>query len=70
VRGVVGYIRCSSIRTSIIGARQHLAIATALDLAALLSLVIASTCSFVFGGPLRVRRKGQLQSSAGWGPPQ
>jgi hypothetical protein len=70
VRGVAGSIRRSSIGTSVLGARQHLAVATALDLSALLALIIASACSFVFGGPLRVGRRGHLRSSARWGPPQ
>jgi hypothetical protein len=68
VRGVIGRIGGigrSSIRISVIGARQHLAIAIALDLAALLALIIASACSFVFRSPLEVRRRGHLRSSAG-----
>ena len=65
---VVGRVRGigrSSIRTSVIGARQYLAVATALDLAALLALIIASAYSFVLGGPLEVGRRGHLRSSAG-----
>ena len=65
VAGRVGGIGRSSIGTSVIGARQYLAMATALDLAALLALIIASACSFVFGSPLEVGRRGHLRSSAG-----
>ena len=65
VVGRVGGIGRSSIRTSIIGARQHLAVAIALNLAALLALIIASACSFVLGSPLEVGRRGHLRSSAG-----
>ena len=71
VRGVVGcpsigvsVIGVSIIGVSIIGVLEHFAAATALDLAALLALVIASFCDFVFGA-LSTGRRGQLRSSAG-----
>jgi len=70
VVGRIGGVGRSSIRTSIIGARQHLAVAIALDLAALLALIIASAYSFVLGSPLEVGRRGHIRSSAGWGPLQ
>ena len=65
VVGRAGGIGRSSIRTSVIGARQYLAVTIALDLAALLALVIALAYSFVFGSPLEVGRRGHLRSSAG-----
>ncbi len=68
VRRVAGSIGRSSIRTSVLGARQHLAVATALNLSALLALIIVSAYSFIFGGLLRVGRRGHLRLSARWGP--
>ena len=65
VRRVAGSIGRSSIRTSVTRARQYLAVAIALNLAALLALVIASAYSFVFRSPLEVGRRGHVRSSAG-----
>ena len=59
VRGVTG---CSSIGVSVRGVLEHFAAATALDLAALQALVIASFCDFVFRA-LSTRWRGQRQLS-------
>jgi hypothetical protein len=64
VTGVWGVAGCPSISESVTGALEHFAAATALDLAALLALVIASFCDFVFRA-LSTGRRGQLRSSAG-----
>ena len=48
---------------SVRGVLEHFAAATALDLAALLALVIISFCDFVFRA-LSTRQRGQLQLSA------
>jgi hypothetical protein len=69
VTGVWGAAGCPSISESVTGVREHFAAAAALDLAALLALVITSFCDFVFEA-LSTRRRGQLWSSAGCGPPQ
>ena len=60
VAGSIRSIGRSFIKASIIGARQHLAVAIAFDLATLLALIIASAYSFVFRGPLKVGQKGHL----------
>ena len=62
--GVWGVTGCPSICMSIRGVLEHFAAATALDLAALLALVITSFCDFVFGA-LSTGWRGQLRSSAG-----
>ena len=61
VRGVTGG---PSIGVSVRGVLEHFAAATALDLAALLALVIISFCDFVFRA-LSTGWRGQLQLSAG-----
>jgi hypothetical protein len=48
---------------SVRGVLEHFAAVTALDLAALLALVIISFCDFVFRA-LSTRQRGQLRSSA------
>ena len=55
---------CPSIGMSIRGVLEHFAAATALDLAALQALVIASFCDFVFRA-LSTGWRGQQQSSTG-----
>ena len=61
--GVQGVIGSPSISVFVKGVLEHFAAATALDLAALLALVIISFCDFVFRA-LSTRWRGQLQSSA------
>ena len=56
-------IGVSIIGVSIIGVLEHFVATTTLDLVALLALVIASFCDFVFRA-LSTRRRGQLQLSA------
>jgi hypothetical protein len=60
----VGVVGSPSIGESVMGVLEHFAAATALDLAALLALVITSFCDFVFRA-LSAGRRGQLRSSAG-----
>jgi hypothetical protein len=52
-------VGCPSISESVIGVQEHFAAATALDLAALLALVITFFCDFVFRA-LSTRWRGQL----------